>query len=640
MKLRLNKPRLNKLKPQPRQWRNMAFVLLDMVLAGGSFILALYLRWSDAMWLHAANYWHVGAVLCALIALCFILLTRLYRRLWRYVSLKDIHTLIKITVATLAVFYAVMFLSTRLEMLPRSVPLIHGLLMLSLLCAPRFLYRAVHEKRLQLPATQQIPVLLVGATPEAELFIRESVRSPSFAYRVVGIVATTHAMVGRNVHHVRIYGGLKDVEAILRKLGRRGDAPQRLILADPELDGEQVRQLMRHVESEGLAVARMPRLTDLTRGDQSRFDIKPIDVEDVLGRPQATLDLEAMRAVVAGKVVLVTGAGGSIGSELVRQVAGLVPARMVLVDSSEYHLYLIDREMQEQHANIPRAARLADVRDAQAMQHLFAQQQPQVVFHAAALKHVPLCELNVEEAILTNIIGTQQVADACVAAKVEVVVQISTDKAVNPTNVMGACKRVGEGYAQALGQQQSVTRFITVRFGNVLGSTGSVVPLFQHQLRQGGPITVTHPDMTRYFMTIREAVQLVIQAAALGLGQSSQAAPIYVLDMGSPIRIEDLALQMIRLAGLRPHTDIEIIYTGLRPGEKLTEELFYDSEPLLETEHPAIHLAQARQVALASLREQIEQLRMLACQRERDALLQALKRTVPEYQPQPLKQAS
>lgn len=621
------------MKFQPRLFQNTAFVLLDMALAGGSFLLALYLRWAGAMWVYAANYWHYGALLCAAIALFFILLTRLYRRLWRYVSLKDIYTLMKLTAATLVVFYALMFLSTRLDMLPRSIPVIHALLMMTLLCAPRFLYRALHEKRLQLPATQQVPVLLVGATPEAELFIRESVRSPSFAYRVVGIIASQPQLIGQNVHHVRVYGGVEDVPAIIRKLKRRGDSPQRIIIADPELEGEQIRRVMQLSESEGISLARMPRLTDLTRGDQSRFDIKPIDVEDVLGRPQAMLDQSAMQQVVAGKVVMITGAGGSIGSELVRQVAGFGPSHLLLLDHSEYHLYAIDREVQEQYPHLPREALLADVRDAKAINHLFSVHRPQVVFHAAALKHVPLCELNVEEAILTNIVGTRHVADACVRAGVLVCVQISTDKAVNPSNVMGACKRAGEGYAQALGQHQSATRFITVRFGNVLGSTGSVVPLFQHQLRQGGPLTVTHPDMTRYFMTIREAVQLVIQAAALGLAQTVHIAPIFVLDMGSPIRIEDLALQMIRLAGLRPHLDIQIRYTGLRPGEKLTEELFYDSEPLIETAHPAIHLAQAREVVLATLQEQMAQLEILASNREREALIQLLKLTVPEYQP-------
>lgn len=623
----------------PRHIQNIARVVLDMALAAGSFVLALYLRWADAMWLYAQDYWREGAALCAFIALGFILYTRLYRRLWRYVSLRDLQTIIKITIATLALFYATMFLFMRLEMLPRSVPAIHGMLLLMLLCAPRFLYRALHERRLQLPAVQQVPVLLAGATPEAELFIRESHRSPSFAYRVVGIIADDAALVGQNVHDVQVFGSLSSLPAVLRKLARRGDAPQRLIIADPALPVEAVRELVAQASVHGLALGRMPRLTDLTRSDQAMLEVRPIDVEDLLGRPQATLNWQSMRDVVQGKVVLITGAGGSIGSELVRQIAALAPARLVLLDQSEYLLYMIDREMRECFADVSRATELADIRDAAAIAHVFATWQPQVVFHAAALKHVPLCEQHVQEAILTNITGTRHVVDACAAHGVGVMVQISTDKAVNPTNVMGACKRLGECYAQAHGQQQPRTRFITVRFGNVLGSTGSVVPLFQHQLAQGGPLTVTHPDMTRYFMTIREAVQLVIQAAALGMAQSEQAAPIYVLDMGVPIRIEDLALQMIRLAGLRPGVDIQIVYTGLRPGEKITEELFYDSEPLLATPHPSIHLAQARSADLSVLQAKLDRLHDLARRYDTPALLGALKETLPEYQPS-LTQAS
>lgn len=633
------------MKWQPRLLRNLFAIIHDTTMAGLSFVLALYMRWADEMWWHAEEYWWRGAILCSVILLGFVLITRLYRRLWRYVSLKDISTIVKISAASIAVFYALMFMTMRLEMLPRSVPLIHGMLLLSLLCAPRFLYRALHEKRLQLPTTQQVPVLLVGVTAEAELFIRESMRSPSFAYRVVGAVSTDDKHVGQSIHHVKVYGNITDIPAIIRKLRRKDSAPQRVIISDPQLDGTRIRDVLALADKEGVTLARMPKITDLTRGDKDKFEIKPIDVEDILGRPQARLDLDAMRAVVAGKVVLITGAGGSIGSELVRQIAGFAPKRIVLVENSEYNLYSIDREMAEDYAQIARKAVLADVRDADYIRQIFTEHQPHVVFHAAALKHVPLCEINIGEAILTNVVGTRHVADACVEHNVELMVQISTDKAVNPTNVMGACKRLAECYAQALGQDNPVTKFVTVRFGNVLGSTGSVVPLFQKQLEKGGPLTVTHKNMTRYFMTIREAVQLVIQAAALGCDKREQVAPIYVLDMGDPIRIEDLALQMIRLSGLRPHLDITIHYTGLRPGEKMHEELFYDNEELLQTEHEAIHLAQAQQHVLKTLAKKMDQLYKAAVRHDRDDVLAMLQAMVPEYDaesnPKPtIKQAS
>lgn len=627
--------------PDSRRFRSLRHALAighDTVAAGLSFLIALYLRWSDDMFIYAREYIWQGMIVCGAVAMGFILYARLYRRLWRYVSLKDIATIFKICAATLVVFYALLFLTMRLELMPRSVPLLHGMVLLLLLCAPRFLSRALHERRLKLPHNQQVPVLLVGATSDAELFIRESLRSSSFSYRVVGVVGT-EGYAGYNIHHVRVYGQIKDIPGILRKLRRNDNAPQRIVLTDPLLDGAQVRDLLVIAEAEGLPVARMPRLGELTRGDRSKFDIKPVAVEDILGRPQARLDQAGMRAVIEGQMVLVTGAGGSIGSELVRQAASYNPASIILFDNGEYNLYAIDRELQERFPDLPRYAVLGDVRDQGHVRQLFAKHRPGVVFHAAALKHVPLCEINIEEAILTNVVGTRYVADACVEAGVPVMVQISTDKAVHPTNVMGACKRIGESYCQALGQEHVPTRFITVRFGNVLGSTGSVVPLFQRQLERGGPLTVTHKEMTRYFMTIREAVQLVIQAAALGLAQNDQQAPIYVLDMGEPVRIEDLALQMIRLAGLRPYEDIDIVFTGLRPGEKLHEELFYDSEPLINTGHDSIRLAQARRVDGVTMRQTLDGLEEAAIRRHRDESLQLLKQLAPDYRPQPQEDA-
>lgn len=616
-----------------RSLRNIVAILHDGLIAGASFIFALYLRWSDAMWNYAADYWLRGALCCAGIMIVLTLMSRHYRRLWRYVSLKDIGDVARVAMTTLLIFYVGAFLLTRLDTLPRSIPIIHALVLLALLCAPRFIYRALHERRLQLPTGSQVPVLLVGAGQEAELFIRESLRNPSFSYRVVGVAASDERMAGRNIHHVRVYGSIKEIPTILRKLKRKEMAAHRIIITDPHLDGVLIRDILAAADQEGLSLSRIPKLTDLTRDDRSKFDIKPIDVEDILGRPQTQLDRAAMTKVIENQVVLVTGAGGSIGSELVRQIAAMAPKRIVLFEQGEYNLYAIDRELSESYPDIARKAVVGDVRDEDYVNRIFTQHAPDVVFHAAALKHVPLCEINIEEAVLTNIMGTRIVADACVAANVSLMVQISTDKAVNPTNIMGACKRVGESYAQALGQAHGGTRFITVRFGNVLGSTGSVVPLFERQLHRGGPLTITHKEMTRYFMTIKEAVQLVIQAAALGLAQQEQAAPIYVLDMGTPIKIEDLALQMIRLAGLRPYEDIEIVYTGLRPGEKLHEELFYDSEPLKETGHSSIHLAQAREVALKAMTKKLDQIAKAAHKRDTDAALLLLKELAPDYQP-------
>lgn len=385
-----------------------------------------------------------------------------------------------------------------------------------------------------------------------------------------------------------------------------------------------------------MTLARMPRVHDLKSGATDEVRIQPIAIEDLLGRPQQPLDRAGMAALVKGKRVLVTGAGGSIGSELVRQVADIGPAELVLVENSEFALYQADREMAERHADMARHAVIADVRDRERIEQVFNHYKPELVFHAAALKHVPLVEDNPFEGILTNAIGTRHVADACEAADVNVMVMISTDKAVNPTNIMGATKRIAETYVQALDLRRGAnegTRFVTVRFGNVLGSTGSVVPLFQRQLAEGGPITVTHPDMTRYFMTIREAVELVLQASSLGAGSHATDGKIFVLDMGEPVKIVDLARQMIRLAGLTPGVDIEIQYTGTRPGEKLFEEIFHGSEPPAPTEAAGILLAAPRTQDVDEVNAVLAKLEAAAHGGDLGGLMDAIAALVPEYAP-------
>ena len=336
--------------------------------------------------------------------------------------------------------------------------------------------------------------------------------------------------------------------------------------------------LLDKADALGVTLARLPRMTDFRAAASGRVELRPIAIEDLLGRPQQVLDRAAMERLIRGRRVLVTGAGGTIGGELARQIAALGPAHLTLLDNTEYALYTIDLEIGERTPDLPRDSVLADVRDRERLRDIVARHAPDLVFHAAALKHVPIVEAHPDEGVLTNAVGTRNVADACRAAGVGAMVLISTDKAVNPATVMGATKRIAESYCQALnlareaGRDVGPTRFITVRFGNVLGSTGSVVPLFTRQLAQGGPLTVTHPEMTRYFMTVREAVELVLEASALGTAggpaENSGGSAIFVLDMGEPVRIMDLAQQMIRLAGLTPGDDIEIRITGLRPGRE------------------------------------------------------------------------
>ena len=386
------------------------------------------------------------------------------------------------------------------------------------------------------------------------------------------------------------------------------------------------------------------RLTDFKGGDIERVEVKPIALEDLLGRPQTVLDQNSMKALIAGRRVLVTGAGGTIGGELARQISDYGPAHLTLFDNSEYALYATDLEVSDRHPELRRTAILGDVRERAGLDAVFAAEKPDLVFHAAALKHVPLVEAHPIEGVETNVIGARNVADACRAAGITVMVLISTDKAVNPVSVMGATKRLAESYSQALdlacGKHRGgndaeglgkATRFITVRFGNVLGSTGSVVPLFQKQLEAGGPFTVTDPEAKRYFMTVREAVELVLEASALGIEDEGQGGNTFVLDMGEPVRILDLAKQMIRLAGLRPEVDIEIKITGLRPGEKLSEELFHESENIEPTRYGGVLVASPQTMDLDVLSKGLDELAAASGARDEEKTLSLLRELVPEY---------
>lgn len=623
----------------PRRSRNVFAAVHDTFMTAASMMLAFYLRGGIA-YIDAKAHWLLpGISIFTALTMLILLSFRIYRGLWRYASMRDLLTITKAVTLAVIIFYSGAFLFNRLEGIPRSIPAINWLVLLFLLGAPRFIYRMVKDRLLGVPFSwkdgSRIPVLVIGANETTEHFLRNSERSPDAAYSVVAILDNNPQIAGRMMYGVRIYGNVEDLPKVIHKLTKRDSKPQRIIVADNTLNGPAMRHLLDMADKEGLKVARLPNITDFKSGMAEKMQIRDIDVEDLLGRPQNIHDKSEMHQLVAGKRVLVTGAGGTIGSELVRQLASFKPASILLFEQGEFNLYQIDHELANRFSTLSRRAVIADIRDASYVEHIFADYQPQLVFHAAAIKHVPLAEDNITEALLTNVLGTKNIADACVRYKVEAMVMISTDKAVNPANVMGASKRLAETYAQALGSDEKagkLTRFITVRFGNVLGSTGSVVPLFEKQLKAGGPITVTHPDMVRYFMTVREAVELVLQAATLGARQEeSRNGLIFVLDMGQPVRIEELAIQMIRLAGLKPHDDIKIAYSGLRPGEKLYEELFYYSESSLKTDHEGIMISSSRRVELDELLPELEQLASLCKVRNHQAALSLLHKLVPEF---------
>ncbi len=619
--------------------RNFIIASHDVVMAAASFYLAVFLRLGTENMHLAQPYLFKGTALFTLVCAVIFAKMRLYRGLWRYASMRDMGVIVRAVTLAILIFSTLAFVLDRHHGIPRSVPFINWMLLLLLLSGPRFLYRSLHDRNFFTRSVAQdslkIPVMLIGVNDNAERFIRDMTRDKRAPYEVIAIADDDPRRKHHTLHRVPIYGGTDIMDLIIRKLERKGTRPQKIILTDDSISGDQIRQLLDKMDSLGIPLARLPRASEFKARIHDRKDVQPVAVEDLLGRSQNVLDRGSMEALVKGRRILVTGAGGTIGGELTRQIASYAPAEIVLMERSEFNMYQIDREIRGNFPEVPLHVMLADVADAMHVNNIFETYRPEIVFHAAAIKHVPLAEQNVEETVLTNVFGTRAIAEACKQYKVSVMLMISTDKAVNPTNVMGAAKRLAECFCQALGasEESSITKFITVRFGNVLGSTGSVVPLFQEQIERGGPVTVTHPDMTRYFMTVREAVELVMQAASLGASMRDRKECIFVLDMGRPMKILDLAHQMIRLAGLKPGEDIQITFTGLRQGEKLYEELFYLSENAVKTAHDSIFLASPRVVDMDVLLAGLEKLQAACKDRRALEVRRLLQQLVPEFEP-------
>jgi len=638
----------------PNSRRAFLAFLHDVVMAALSFVIAFYLRLGDDLVRYEPRLTVLYCVVFTSIAGMVFLITGLYRGIWRYASLPDLFNIAKAATLTVLIFLPVMFIFTRLETLPRSTMFINWMVLIALLGGPRLGYRLFKDRgldhALERTSTRRVvPVLLISTRDGADTFIRETVRDRNSVYRVVGVLSDTRSRVGREIYGVPVLGLIDELETVVARLDRRGSRPQKLIVTAQGLAGAAVRDLLERADTLAIPLARLPRATELRVGLTDPAAVQPIAIEDLLGRPQAVLDREAMARLVRGRRVLVTGAGGTIGSELARQLAALAPAQLILFDNSEYLLYTIDIELGERFPGQPVRPLLGDVRDRLRVEEVIAAELPEVVFHAAALKHVPMVELNPVEGVLTNVIGSRNVAEAARTHGARLVVQISTDKAVNPTSVMGATKRLAEAACQALDLDEASrarrghggTRFVTVRFGNVLGSTGSVVPLFSRQLAAGGPLTVTDPAVSRFFMTVREAVELVLEASAtaapgeMASAEAEARGKIFVLDMGEPVRIVDLAQQMIRLAGLVPGQDVQIEFVGLRPGEKLHEELFHDAEAAMPTANPALRLAAPRTADYAILARSIDDLEVEARLANETRVLDLLQRLVPEYRREP-----
>ncbi|ADC63999.1 polysaccharide biosynthesis protein [Allochromatium vinosum] len=541
----------------------------------------------------------------------------LYRGVWRFASLND---LVRIALAVLvgtALLLFVLFALNRMAYVPRSLPVLFVIFQLMLLAGPRLLYRWLKDRRLDFSGGQR--VLIVGAGRAGEMLVRDLLRDRQCGYVPVAFVDDKPRRQGGVVHGVPIRGTTDDIPRLVELFGI-----DVILLSVPSASAQQMQRLVGLCEAAGRPFRTVPQTKELMAGRVAVNQLRAVSIEDLLGRDPVTLDWASIEQGLAGRVVLVSGAGGSIGSELCRQLCRCAPRLLILVDHSEYNLYRIETELLDGPEPPPLSRHLIDVTNATALDRLFAQRRPDVVFHAAAYKHVPLLQDQVLAALDNNVLGTRTIAAAADAWGCERFVLISTDKAVNPTNVMGASKRFAELICQDM-QRRSACRFMTVRFGNVLGSAGSVVPRFQQQIERGGPLTVTHPEIERFFMTIPEACQLIMQAAVIGQGGET-----FVLDMGEPVKIRYLAEQMIRLSGREPGRDIRIEYTGLRPGEKLYEELFYPTEGFADTPHPRIHIARCAEILEAGvLAAALSELKGVLSAQDEHGAMALLTRLVP-----------
>ena len=531
--------------------------------------------------------------------------TGLYRSVWRFASLPDLWNILRAVTYGTMIVAAVIFFAIRLEGVPRTVFILYPMLTVALLGGPRLGYRMWKDRKANwFGRGGRVRTLVIGAGRAGDMLVRDMARDGR--YTPVAFLDDNPKLHGAKIQGITVYGPVDILPEIVKTL-----AIDIVAIAVPSATGTQLRRFVEVCEGTNVPFRMVPWLHDTDPTQVALRSMRAVAIEDLLGRDPVSLDWETIRHGLTGKIVLVTGGGGSIGDELCRQIGRLLPRHLIVVDHAEYNLYNIHQELVAQQELTPGLSfhcHLADVGDASAVTYIFSKWKPQVVFHAAAYKHVTILEGQVREAVRNNILGTRTLAAAAERYGCAKFVLISTDKAVNPANIMGATKRIAETWCHALngiGQ----TRFITVRFGNVLGSAGSVVPLFQRQIERGGPVTVTNPDVTRFFMTIPEACLLIMQAGVMGKG-----GEIFVLDMGQPIKITFLAEQMIRLCGKIPGKDIEIVYTGLRPGEKLSEELFYDQENLSATSHEKILLARHNEVDRTFLDHKLNEIEA-ACQR-------------------------
>jgi len=618
-------------KPPPV--RNRYFFIADVLLMPLAVVLSFLLRLDIPGLQPYTRTMLLFAALAALVKPVIFYMFGLYRRYWRYASVNELVTIALATLSGTAVvtllMYSLASLLVDFRPLPRSILIIDWLVSLLLVGGTRFAVRLAANRplsklnHLRVSERLQRRVLVMGAGDAGAMIVREMQANPGLGLTPVGLLDDNRAKVGMTIHGVAVQGTREDIPRLVHE-----EQIDEVIIAMPTAPGQAIREIVAICQEAGVACKTMPGIYELISGQVSVKQVREVRIEDLLRREPVRIDGTEAGRYLSDAVVLVTGAGGSIGSELCRQIASYHPRQLLLFGHGENSVYHILLELREKFPRLDMQPFIADVRDYERLTAIFTRYRPEVIFHTAAHKHVPLMEINVAEAVMNNVFGTRSLLRAAEVHDVARFVLISTDKAVNPVNVMGATKRLAELMVQDVARQTG-RDYAAVRFGNVLGSRGSVVPLFQHQIAAGGPVTVTHPEVRRYFMTIPEAVQLVIQAAALGHG-----GEIFVLDMGEQVSVVDLATELIRLSGLEPGRDIEIVFTSLRPGEKLAEELFAEGEEPRPTRHKKILVAYGNNTwDNETLSRHLQELEVLAREGEASHIRAKMRDIVPEYRP-------
>jgi FlaA1/EpsC-like NDP-sugar epimerase len=603
---------------------------LDALLVAGAHLSAYALRFEGDIppW-QWENLERTLPFLLAVKLIAFYAFS-LYRGLWRYTGIVDLQNVIKAASAATAILALAILFLYRFQGFSRSVFILDWGLTIFLVGGVRISARVFTTNhigdllsfgRYKDPSRKaRKRLLIIGAGDAGEKFLREILDNPRVHYQPVGFLDDDPRKKSKAIHGIPVLGAVGDI----------GDIPaayDEILIAIPSARGDEMRRVVVACERTGKRYRTIPKIGELIEGRITVNTIREVSMEDLIGREKVQLDEDRISAFLQRKRVLITGAGGSIGSELVRQICRYRPESLVLMDFSEFNLYRIEMDCRRRRVGTPVEVCLADIRDRDLMMRVFARHKPDIVFHAAAYKHVPMQELHPGEAVKANVLGTRNLVEAARQNGVTHFVLVSTDKAVRPANVMGASKRVAEMIVQSA-DKEGATRFMAVRFGNVIGSSGSVIPLFQQQIAQGGPVTVTHPDITRFFMSIPEAAQLILQAGAMGEG-----GEIFILDMGEPVRIADMARDLIRLNGLEPDRDIAIEFIGLRPGEKLYEELITVGEGIVHTGHSKVLVLRGMPGDREALNARVDRLGEIARAPDAGRLKEALKELIPEYEP-------